>query len=444
MYTKKEVLRFVKENDVKFVRLTFCNPFGEQKNISLLPDGLADAFEKGVSFDGSAILGFSDVTKSDLFLFPDPATLTILPWRPSPGRVVRFYCDIKNPDGSNFWGDTRYLLKQVLAKGEEQGYACRVGTECEFYLFKTDENGEPTQAVLDHGGYLDIAPLDNGENIRREICLCLEEMGLMPETSHHQQGPGQNEICFKYSGALSSADHLLTFKSVVKSIASRNGLYASFMPKPLAHERGSALHVNLSIVKNDTSLSAPDDGEQRLDQISEHFLAGILDKVPEMTLFLNPLTNSYERFASGEAPKSVSWSYQNRSQLIRIPAANSDRYRMELRSPDPTLNPYLAFALLISAGYEGIQKSMALPPPQDIDMFRAEASVLNRLQSLPESLLQALESAEQSAFIAQSIPAELRQKYFAIKQGEALAFQRNAERREDKESFYHAWYFSKS
>ena len=346
--TASEVLGFVKENDVKFIRLSFCDLFGMHKNISVIADELQSAFESGISFDAHAIRGFRDVTRSDLLLFPDPATLTVLPWRPGTGRVARFYCDIKNPDGSAFYHDGRGLLKQMIQRCAEMGYVCKIGAECEFYLFKTDDNGEPTDVTLDTGGYLDISPLDKAEDIRREICLTLEEMGIRPETSHHEQGPGQNEVDFQFSDALSCADNFQTFKSVVKAIAARNGLFASFMPKPVAGAAGSGLHVNLSLVQDGRNIfTNADEGHCG---IAESFIAGILSRTPEITLFLNPLANSYERFGEFEAPKYVSWSHQNRSQLIRIPAASGEKVRMELRSPDPSLNPYLAFALILAAG----------------------------------------------------------------------------------------------
>ncbi|MDR2686665.1 MAG: glutamine synthetase family protein, partial [Oscillospiraceae bacterium] len=248
--TASEVLEFVKENEVKFIRLGFCDLFGFQKNISILAEGLPAAFERGVSFDAHAIPGFRGVARCDLLLFPDPATLTVLPWRPGPGRVARFYCDIRNPDGSAFCHDGRVLLRRAAQRCEAMGYACKAGAECEFYLFKAGEDGEPTDAPLDRGGYLDIAPLDRGEDIRREICLTLEEMGIRPETSHHEQGPGQNEIDFRFSDALACADNLQTFKTVVKAVAGRSGLFASFLPKPILGAAGSGLHVNLSLAQN--------------------------------------------------------------------------------------------------------------------------------------------------------------------------------------------------
>lgn len=436
--TAHEVLQFVKENDVKFIRLGFCDLFGIQKNISIMPDELPGAFEHGISFDASAIRGFRDVTKSDLLLFPDPATLTVLPWRPGPGRVVRFYCDIKNPDGSAFAHDSRYLLKRVIGHFDSIGYVCKIGSECEFYLFKTDENGEPTELTLDKGGYLDISPLDKGENIRREICLCLEEMGIKPETSHHEQGPGQNEIDFKYSDALTAADNLLVFKSVVKAIAARNGLFASFMPKPLLQAAGSGLHVNISLTQIQTGLNIFKNAAHGHSDIAESFIAGILAKTPEITLFLNPLCNSYERFGRFEAPKYVSWSHQNRSQLVRIPAAIGERVRMELRSPDPSINPYLAFALIMAAGLEGIETKLALPPAVDADLYAADESITNALRLLPNSLAQAIDLAENSALVKAVIGEELLSRFIEFKKDEAAIFAAS----EDQAVFYREKYFN--
>ncbi len=425
--TANEVLAFIRENDVKFIKLAFCDPFGFQKNISIMPDELPAAFEQGISFDASAIRGFSDVTRSDLLLFPDPSTLSVLPWRPGPGRVVRFYCDIKHPDHSTFARDSRHILRQVIRQCEGRGYVCKIGAECEFYLFRTDENGEPTHKPFDHGDYLDTAPLDKGENIRREICLCLEEMGLHPESSHHEQGPGQNEIDFKYSDALSSADNLMTFKSVVKVIAARGGLHASFMPKPLPGKSGSGLHVNLSLSQNGFNIFKGRDGEH--SRVAESFIAGILAKTPEMTLFLNPTANSYERFGNFEAPLYVSWSHQNRSQLVRIPAAIGERVRMELRSPDPAANPYLAFALIIGAGLYGMEKGLPLPAALDADLYHADESVTRDLVRLPDSLEAAMAAAESSEFVRAIIGDSLLAKYLAFKQEEAAAY-RMAEKKE--------------
>jgi len=434
--TAKEVLEFVKENDVKFIRLNFCDIFGLQKNISIMTDELRFAFENGVSFDAHAIRGFRDVTRSDLLLFPDPATLSVLPWRPGPGRVVRFYCDIKNPDGSEFPHDGRVLLRRISRRTEGMGYVCKIGAECEFYLFKTGDDDKPSGVTLDNGGYLDIAPLDRGEDIRREICLTLEEMGIKPEASHHEQGPGQNEIDFRFNGAVESADNLQSFKSAVKAIAARNGLFASFMPKPIADAPGSGMHVNLSLSQNGRNIFKNTGGEH--SDTAARFIAGILARVPEMTLFLNPLANSYDRFGRFEAPKYVSWSHQNRSQLVRIPAAAGENARMELRSPDPASNPYLAFSLIIAAGLDGIENRTALPPPVDADLYTADLNVTEPLERLPDSLDAAVALAENSKFVKSVLGEELVSKYAAVKKTEADDFAAAG----NKEGFYKDRYFS--
>jgi len=434
--TINEVLEFVKENDVQFVRLNFCDIFGLQKNISIMADGLKSAFENGVSFDAHAIRGFRDITRSDLLLFPDPATLSVLPWRPGPGRVVRFYCDIKNPDGSVFAHNTRVLLKRIVERAAQMGYVCKTGAECEFYLFKTDEDGKPSSLTLDNGGYLDIAPLDRGEDIRREICLSLEEMGIQPEASHHEQGPGQNEIDFKFSDAVQSADNLQSFKFAVKAIAARNGLFASFMPKPLLDAPGSGMHVNLSLSQNGRNIFKNiDEGHS---DTAESFIAGILARTPEITLFLNPIANSYERLGKLEAPKYASWSHQNRSQLVRIPAAIGENVRMELRSPDPSSNPYLAFSLIIAAGLDGIENKITLPPAVDADLYTADAGVTKPLAQLPDSLDKAIALAENSEFVKNVIGEELSSKYIAVKKTEAGDFAAV----KDKAEFYRERYFN--
>lgn len=434
--TAMDIMEFVRENDIKFIRLGFCDLEGRQKNISIMAEELPAAFEHGVSFDAHAIVGFRDIRRSDLLLFPDPATLTVLPWRPGPGRVARFYCDMKNPDGSPFLHDGRYLLRQMVKRYGQLGYLCKIGAECEFYLFKTDEGGEPTGITLDKGGYLDIAPLDKGEDIRREICLTLEEMGIKPESSHHEQGPGQNEIDFKFGNAMESADHLLTFQSVVKSVASRNGLFASFMPKPIPNAPGSGLHVNLSLERDGQNIFRNGtDGE--CSPVAKHFIAGILARTPEITLFLNPTANSYERLGAYEAPQYVSWSHQNRSQLVRIPAATGERVRMELRSPDPSLHPHLAFALILAAGLEGMERGLPLQPEVDADLYTAPEHITNQLIRLPGSLDEAIGLARGSAFASRVLGEELLQKYIALKESEAAAYAAAV----DKADFFKGRYF---
>ena len=393
-YAKEEVLEYVAEEDVKFIRLAFCDVFGVQKNISIMPDELPRAFEYGIAFDASAIAGFGDEGRSDLFLHPEPDTLTPLPWRPEHGRVVRMLCRITYPDGTPFVCDTRSLLKKAAADAAAAGYTFYFGAEQEFYLFELDENNERTERPYDRAGYMDIAPADRGENIRREICLTLEQMGIQPESSHHEEGPGQNEIDFRYSEALGAADNALTFQTVVRTVARRNGLWADFSPKPLADKPGNGFHVNLSVRS---------DGRDDIPGM----LAGVLAHVEEMTAFLNPTEESYRRLGQNKAPGYISWSHENRSQLIRVPAAVGEYKRAELRSPDPEANPYLAFALLIWAGLDGIQNGIALPPPADVNLFKADASTLGKFRRLPESLSAAKDIARQSRFIAEHLPPEV-------------------------------------
>ena len=394
MYSYSEVMTFVEEEDVKFIRLAFCDMHGRQKNISIMPSELKRAFEDGVSFDSSAIAGFGDVVHSDLFLHPDPSTLSVLPWRPSNGRVVRMFCDIKYPDGRQYENDGRYILRKAVAKATDMGITCYFGSEFEFYLFNTDENGEKTDRPFDNAGYMDIAPDDKGENVRREICFTLLDMGIMPESSHHEEGPGQNEIDFRYGGAMTAANNAVTFKSVVKTIAKRNGLYADFSPKPLLHESGNGMHINVSVKSND--------GIDHTDS----FMAGILEHITEMTAFLNPTEESYKRLGEDKAPKYVTWSPENRSQLIRIPAAKKEYSRIELRSPDPCANPYIAYALIIYAGLDGVKRKLKAPNPVNIDLYNAPSDITDGLKGLPDTLEKARKEALNSEFIKSILPEE--------------------------------------
>ena len=428
--TMREVLQFIQENDVKFVRLAFCDIFGMQKNISILPDELERAFQYGISFDASAVPGFMNVEQSDLFLYPDPATLHILPWRPQQGRVIRFFCAIRHPDGKVFEGDMRSLLKHAEDRALRMGYLCRIGAECEFYLFHSDEDGSPTELPYDNGGYLDISPLDRCENVRREICLTLEQMGIQPESSHHEQGPGQNEIDFRYSGALSAADNLITFKSVVKAIAEKNGLFASFLPKPIINRSGSGLHVNISLAKAGDRNGSSMPG-------SDGFLSGILERAVEITAFANPMPNSYARLGGFEAPGYVSWSRENRSQLVRIPATTcEERRRIEIRSPDPSCNPYLVFALLIHAGLDGMEKKLVPPKPLDLNLYKADADILEGLPALPANLKEALDFAGQSEFIRRILPGKTLEKYQDIKLTEWDAYRKIPDREKADKQIY--------
>jgi glutamine synthetase len=398
-YTKDEIIQYVSEEDVKFIRLAFCDVFGVQKNIAIMPEELPRAFEYGIAIDASAIRGFGDVVNSDLLLHPDPDTLAELAWRPETGKVVRMYADITYPDCTPFECDTRTLLKQAIKTAELQGYTFAFGEEQEFYLFKLDDIDNRTYEPYDNAGYMDIAPEDRGENIRREICLTLEKMGIHPERSHHEEGPGQNEIDFRYSDPLTAADNALTFQMVVKTIARRNGLYADFSPKPLKDAPGNGCHINVSVKPSDNFMNL------------NYMIAGILDKIQEMTLFFNPKDESYSRFGGNKAPRYISWSAENRSQLIRIPAAQGEYCRAELRSPDNLANPYLSFALLIHAGLYGINNRLALPDPVNENLQNADPEIIRNLRKLPETLKEAASLANSSSFVKSLIPQSIIDTY---------------------------------
>ncbi|MGM9548742.1 MAG: glutamine synthetase family protein [Faecousia sp.] len=393
-YTPQDVIQYIQEEDVKFIRLAFCDCFGRPRNISIMPHELERAFKYGIAIDASAIAGFGDEVHSDLFLHPDASTITGLPWRPEHGSVVRMFCAITHPDGTPFAHDTRGILKQAVADAAKAGYSFSFGSELEFYLFRLDENGEATAIPFDQATYMDVAPEDKCENVRREICLTLERMGIQPESSHHEEGPGQNEVDFRYSDPLSAADNAVTFRTVVKTIAARNGLYADFSPKPLEGKPGSGFHINMSVRGG---------GEHLMHRA----MGGILDKIADMTLFLNPSEHSYSRLGANKAPKYISWSSNNRSQLIRVPAASGEYRRFELRSPDCTANPYLAFALLIWAGLSGIEHNIALPEACNVNLHTADSRDFPNLATLPLSLSDAAECACDSPFIARHLPASL-------------------------------------
>ena len=387
MLTQKEVMEYVEEENVKFIRLAFFDVKGHQKNISIQPSELLRAFSTGISFDASSIEGFNDEAHSDLFLVPEPRTLSILPWRSFDGSVVRMYCDIYNPDGTLYKNDTRYLLKQALEQAKKAQIEIRCGNEYEFYLFQLDEKGKATKTPLDQAGYMDIAPFDQGEDVRRQICYYMMEMGMEPEASHHEQGPGQNEIDFRYNNPLLAAEDGATLRWVIKTVAQANGLVANFMPKPLKEEAGNGFHINMST-------------NSHMDE----FMAGILNHIKEITLFLNPTENSYDRLGEDKAPKYVSWGYNNRSTLIRIPAGNK---RLELRSPDCLANTFLAYTLLIYAGLDGIEKHMTCMEPTSLNLFKETGE----FDVLPQSLKEAKKLAKNSDFVKKYVPENILKAY---------------------------------
>ena len=388
-YTESEIMEYIEEEDAKFIRLAFRDAFGVQKNISIMPSEIHKAFKEGIPINAKAIRGFETSGESSLYLKPDPATLSVLPWRPDSGRVLRMFCDVCKADSSPYEADTRYILKKAVEEAEAVGVEFKFGSEMEFYLFKTDDEARPTKIPYDEAGYLDIAPLDRGENIRREICLTIEEMGLTPERSHHERGPGQNEIDFHYGKPLKAADQIITFKMVVATVADRNGLYADFSPMPLSDKPGNGYHINIFAKDNN--------GED----VVKYAAAGILDKIKDITIFLNPTDSSYNRFGNSTAPDKVNWSSMGGSELMYI-SDEHGRTRVELRSPDALSNPYLAYALLIHAGLYGIKNKLELPEEMDAESV-----------SLPKSRKEALKAAKNSDFINEILPKAIVDKYIS-------------------------------
>lgn len=402
-YNADEIIQYVLEEDVKFIRLAFCDVFGRQRNISIMPTELERAFRTGITIDASSVNGFGSDIYSDLLLHPDPDTLSVLPWRPEHGRVVRMFCTITRSDGKPFDCDTRGLLIRAVDEARKQGLEFDFGSSMEFYLFKTDENGERTFEPYDKAGYMDIAPDDKGENIRREICLTLEQMGIFPESSYHEKGPGQNEIDFRYADALSAADNTIAFQTVVRTAAARNGVWADFSPKPLNDKPGNGFHINISI---------NDKGQNKM--LLTHVIAGIMEHIGSMTLFLDPTERSYERLGSCCAPKYITWSSENRSQLIRIPSAAGVGRRAELRSPDPLANPYLAFALIIYAALDGVKRELFMPKICDFDPAKADEELTKGLETLPDNIEEAKAAALSSEFIKAYLPKAIIDSYCGL------------------------------
>ncbi len=384
MYSESDVLDYVNEEDIKFIRLAFFDLSGVQKNVSILASQLENAFKNGVSFDASAIYGFESPEKSDLFLHPDPTTLSVLPWRPNTGKVARMFCNIRYPDGRAYEKDSRAILQNAVKAAKDSGVEFMFGTEIEFYLFKLDEKGEPTKIPFDNAGYMDIAPEDKGENIRREICFTLEEMGMQPEASHHEEGPGQNEIDFHYSDAVTAADNAATFKWIVRARAAQNGLYADFSPKPILDKAGSGFHINISCSDSSKTKNA---------------LAGILSRAQEISFYLNSTENSYQRLGEHKAPNIIAWGNENRSAFIRVPSTKEEP-RFEIRSADSECNVYLAFTLLIHAALDGIKNNLEPPAEAAENLFAQKKSAL---KTLPKSLAEAKKLASQSDFVKKAL-----------------------------------------
>lgn len=417
----EDVLQMAQDNDVKFVRLQFTDLFGMSKNIAITVDYLQKALDNKYIFDGSSIDGFVRIEESDMLLYPDIDTFTVFPWRPQNGRVARLICDIYNPDGTAFEGDPRFILKKALKEAEALGYTFNVGPECEFFLFHTDDNGKPTTITHDKGGYFDLSPMDLGEDARRDICLTLEDMGFAIEASHHEVANGQHEIDFRYGEALKAADNLMTFKIVVKTIARRHGLYATFMPKPIAGMAGNGLHTNLSLSRNGVNVFCDPSDVNGLSKEAYSFMAGVMQHIRAITAVANPIVNSYKRLITGyEAPVYNTWATKNRSPLIRIPAVDGNDTRIELRSPDSSCNPYLTFAIILAAGLDGIKKGLKPPAPieRNIYSMTAEERKAHGIERLPDNLGEALDALENDPLVCQTLGSHAASMFIKAKRQE--------------------------
>ena len=395
-------MRIAREEDVRFIRLQFTDMFGTLKNVAITRSQLDKVLEEGCNFDGSSIEGFARIEESDMKLIPDPDTFVIFPWTDQGNRVARLICDVYTTDGRPFEGDPRYILKKTLAEAAEMGYSFNAGPECEFFLFQTGPGGEPTTHTHDKAEYFSLAPVDRGEDARQDICLALEEMGFEIEASHHENAAGQHEIDFRYDTALTTADKVMTFKLVVKTIAQRHGLHATFMPKPIYGIAGSGMHINQSLSRDGRNAFYDGSDPLGLSQEAYHYIGGLMAHAKGMAAITNPLINSYKRLVSGfEAPVYVAWATRNRSPLIRIPAARGQATRVELRNPDPSCNPYLAMACVLGAGLDGIRNKLAPPAPMECNLYEMSEAELAQagVTKLPEDIAHAVAALRQDEVI---------------------------------------------
>ena len=421
-YTKEDIFRLVEEEDVEFIRLQFTDIFGTLKNIAITSSQLEKALDNKCMFDGSSVEGFVRIEESDMYLYPDYDTFEIFPWRPQQGKVARLICDVYTPDGKPFEGDPRWILKKTIKEANDLGYRFDVGPECEFFLFHTDDNGLPTTLSHERAGYFDLGPNDLGENIRRDMVLTLEDMGFEIEASHHEVAPAQHEIDFKYDEALKTADNIQTFKMTVKTIAKRHGLYATFMPKPKFGMSGSGMHINMSLATEDgKNIFADENGKLGLSDDAYHFIAGVMKHARGMSAITNPLVNSYKRLVPGyEAPVYIAWSSKNRSPLIRIPASRGNGTRVELRNPDPTANPYLALALCLAAGLDGIKNKLEVPDSVDCNIYEMTPGERRAagIENMPADLKEAVDCLVEDEFLCGVLGEHITTKYVEAKMKE--------------------------
>ena len=424
-YTREDILQLVEEEDVAFIRLQFTDIFGMMKNMAVTVSQLEKALDNRCMFDVSSVEGLSCEEDSDMYLYPDPRTFEIFPWRPQQGKVARLICDVYRPDGTPYEVDPRYVLKKAIAEAAEEGYTMNVGPECEFFLFHTDDDGLPTTLTHEKAGYFDVGPLDLGENARRDMVLTLEDMGFEITSSHHEIAPAQHEIDFRYDEALVTADNLMTFKMVVKTIAKRHGLHATFMPKPRTETYGSGMHINLSLNRNGANSFQSADDKNGLSREGYYFIGGLMKHIKAITCITNPTVNSYKRFVPGyDAPVYIGWSSKTRGPLIRVPSGRGENTRIELRSPDSTANPYLALAVLLMAGLDGIRNK--IEPRHSIDrniqkMTRQQREEL-KIDELPRTLKDAVDELEKDEFIQQVLGKDLAEKIIRARRKEYQAY----------------------
>lgn len=424
-YTKADILKYVKENDIRFIRLQFTDILGTLKNVAITATQLEKALNNECMFDGSSIEGFVRIEESDMKLYPDLSSFVQFPWRPVPDTVARLICDVYKHDGRPFDGSPRQVLKNVLDNAAKDGFTFNVGPECEFFLFRKDEDGKPTLKTFDSAGYFDMGPVDPGEDVRRDIVLTLEKMGFEIEASHHECARGQHEIDFKYGDALTTADRVMTFKLAVKTIADKHGLHATFMPKPIFGIAGSGMHLNLSMSKDGNNVFYDETDKIGLSKTAYSFIAGIMDHIKGITAITNPLVNSYKRLVPEfEAPVYIAWSAQNRSPLIRVPAARGKGTRIELRSADPSANPYLALAVTIAAGLDGVRRGLLPPAAVDGNIYSMTAAQRKKhhIGSLPASLEEAINELQKDKFVCQVLGQHVLEKYVEAKKLEWLEY----------------------
>ncbi|MDA8126937.1 MAG: glutamine synthetase family protein [Deltaproteobacteria bacterium] len=418
--TKKDVLKIVKERNVSFIQFWFTDVLGVQKIFSITPDELEEGLNEGIGFDGSSIQGFCRIEESDMIAMPDPATFQIVPWRPADRPVARMICDIQHPDGAPYAGDPRYVLKRTLKKIEKQGYTFFVGPELEFFYFASERAPE----FLDRGGYFDGLPVDRATDLRRQTIFALQEMGIRVECSHHEVAPSQHEIDLHYGEALTMADNVMTYRTCVKEIARQNGVYATFMPKPVFGENGSGMHVHQSLFKGNKNAFFDGRDKYNLSRMGKHYIAGILAHAPEMTAICNQWINSYKRLVPGyEAPVYVSWARRNRSTMVRVPMYKPGKEkatRMEYRLPDPACNPYLAFSVMLAAGMTGVEKAYPLPDPVEEDIYEMDEKARAKagIASLPGSLYEALAVVKESKLVRETLGDHVFEKFLANKKVE--------------------------